>query len=178
MNIEQIVSPFHSQNDLKDICKFNSSLLNFWPNENGWAFLWALCGVESDYGSYDVPRFEAAYGPGGLYFKKSRVVRDLYSKYGALASCSYGAGQILYVVAQEMGYSKNPLCLWSASESIPLIVKYLNRLIEKGARNIIELSHAYNGGPGALRRPIEDVIVYGKKFTTEYLRHKSTLINR
>lgn len=174
--IEQCTNEIHTPAELKNLAKFHSIELKIPSGENPWAFLWALCGNESTFGSENVARNEPSYSPGGIYFQKSKHLQTLYKKYGAPACCSYGPWQMLYITAEEMGYDRHPSCLWSAFISLPWVVEYLNRMKAQGANTIELLAASYNGGPGAIKRQNENVQKYVAKLKMNYDNLKSKLI--
>lgn len=107
----------------------------------------AIAGVESSYGVQNVPKYESAYAPGGLYYRRAKYVRDQYWIYGALSCCSYSSWQILYLSAYDLGCRDHPLELWKDEVAIEWVVKYLNvRVFGRGAKRISEIADAYNSG--------------------------------
>lgn len=109
-----------------------------------------LCAIslnESSGGKWNVPKHENAYAPGGVYYKKSVQVRELYGRYGALAACSWSSWQILYVTAVELGFKGSPLDLWNDSTAIEWVVKLLNaRIIRTGKETLAQIADAFNSG--------------------------------
>ena len=80
-------------------------------NVNFIALYSSIADCESAYGNNRTPRYEPSYAGGGAYYKRSPVVRKLWTKYQAAAACSYSSFQILYVVAYELGFSLSPIHL-------------------------------------------------------------------
>lgn len=174
--IEDLRSDLHTTSELKNLAKFHSIELKVPFGENAWAFLWAICGNESDYGIENYPRNEPAYSPGGVYFQKSKHLQTLYKKYGAPTCCSYGPWQIMYITAEEMGYDRPPQALHSAFISLPWVIEYLNRAKAQGANTIELMAASYNGGLGAIKRQNEKVQKYVAKLKMNYDNLKSKLI--
>ena len=84
-----------------------------------------------------IPRFESAYSIGGYYCRRAKHVRELWRKWGDWASCSYSPWQILYVVANELGYEGSPEYLRDPATAGKFVVLYLNRRIfKRGAKTI------------------------------------------
>jgi len=112
------------------------------------ALLWAVYYCER-YTKYNKePRFEAAYAPGGLYYKNSEHVRREYEEWGSQACCSYSNFQILYITAVELGYTGPPLGLDADRIALPYVVKYINdRCFAKPGQETVEhVADAYNSG--------------------------------
>lgn len=121
--------------------------LNFQLKEmKNWEFLYTLAGVESSFSANNVCRFEEAYSRRGPFYKKSRALQRAHGLYGDLAAMSYGPWQMMYIVAQELGFGGNPLDLWYGHVSIRWVVEYLNRAHERGAVSVEEFCDAYNSG--------------------------------
>lgn len=108
-------------------------------------FLYALSGVESNYGRNNKPRFEAAYAPGGRYFTNELLQRK-HIEYSNDASCSWGPWQIMYIVAAEYGYESEPLHLHLAETSCYYVIEHLNKFVRRGAQSIEDLLDSYNTG--------------------------------
>lgn len=116
---------------------------------NGAVLLWALAGIESDYGRLsDFARHETAYMPGGTYYRHSTQLRALWERYGVLAACSLGPFQIMLPTAVEMGYDGPPHGLlepFTAAEiAARLILK--RHVRQRGAKLLAEVFDAYNSG--------------------------------
>lgn len=173
LEISQLKNSLHTRAELKALSDFHSKGLNIDEPDDAKSFLFALCGVESSFGSNNVPRYEPAYGPNGLYYRRSKQLQAEYAKYGALASCSYGPWQMMYVVALELGYDRHPLDLWNANVQLPFVVKYLNRAKGHGAKSLWDLAASYNGGLGAIKKRSEMVQKYVAKVERIYDNLKS-----
>ncbi len=111
-----------------------------WP-----AAIFALLSVESSMGIHTTPNYAASFGPGGHYFDD--IQKDLYSKYGQIASSALGPFQILYRVAWDHGFRGTPseLATWSNQ------VKYFGKIIENRFTNnqgstLEHLARTWNGG--------------------------------
>ena len=144
------------------------------PEElNPEALLWALYWCEKYTAGNRVPRFEAAYAPGGRYF---RFMKHLYDMWGEDACCSYSNFQILYPVAVELGYTGPPLALDHDSISLPYVVRYLNlRVFGRGASTIEDVADAYNSGSHKDANKPEEYI---KRFVRRYKQATKMLRNK
>lgn len=129
---------------------------------DGFKILRTIVKLESAYGADCRPRFEPAYYPGGMYFRKSKMLNDGYENWGSLVSFSYGPFQIMWVKAAELGYpiSASPLDLWSGYISCPFVVELINDANSRGVKKLEEILAVYNGGMGALKRPTESTKRY------------------
>jgi hypothetical protein len=174
MDTSSLRRTINSRSDIENICRFHSQELKVPLNEDPFAFLFALCGQESSFGANNIPRYEAAYAPNGIYHAKNKMLKEAYSEYGAPASCSYGPTQIMYIVARELGYpaEKHPLDLSDGKISIPYTVQLLNKNFYQGANNIDLMAACYNGGLGALKKQNDQVKDYIQKFRLIYLNYK------
>lgn len=115
----------------------------------GAVLLWALAGIESDYGRlHEYVRHEPGYMPGGTYYRRSPTQRALWKRYGILAASSFGPFQILLPVAVEMGYEGPPIGLWEpivAAKPVSALIR--RRFVERhGARTVRDIFDAYNSG--------------------------------
>ena len=128
--------------------------------------LWTIAGLESGHGAKrDYARYEAAYGPGGVYYRQT-TMRALYSKYGAAAACSWGSWQIMYVCAKEMGFSGPP---WELTDDYAAVVPvveliYLRIVKLQRAKTLSEVLDSYNSGNFKDRIIPEDYIAKGITF--------------
>jgi hypothetical protein len=108
--------------------------------------LYAITGKESSFGQRRTfVKHEPAYMPGGKYYVNSPKLRQAYYKYGVLASSSFGAFQIIYITAEELGFAGNPVELISDR----ICGYYALQLIEKRFSKAKTLTHvldAYNSG--------------------------------
>lgn len=137
-------------------------------------FLLALMSVESSLGRNNVPRFELSYSRLSIAYKKSELLKEGHKQWGDLAAMSYGPAQILWIVARELGYQGHPLDLWHGVNSMPWVIKVINRNIEKGADTLDRLAASYNAGLGALKNPDLWPSRYLQKFRLAYDEMKAT----
>jgi len=159
---------------------------------NGVALLRAFADVESSYGEDNVPRYEAAYGPGGAYYERrdpftrlltpgARQLRDLYSQWGALACCSWGPWQTMYVTAIEMGWADTPLKLWhdtagACAIAATLLQKRIFPQVPNGANvqgALSAIADAWNSGSA---RDANIPLDYIQKFSFAYQKHLAALV--
>lgn len=134
------------------------------------SILWAIYDCERYSKGNRVPRFEPAYALAGVYFKTSKHVREAYAKWGYWAACSYSNFQIMFITAQELGYTGPPLALDHDSVAIPYVTRYLNkRVFDKGASTVEEVADAYNSGTYLDSNVPEKYI---RKFVKQYDWHK------
>jgi hypothetical protein len=142
------------RNKLIDACRLVGPQLNGCVTHrrapvDGALLLWAISGVESDFGRMHLfARHEPAYMPGGLYYKRSPLLRSLWQIYGVLASCSYGAFQVMYPTAYETGFRGHPVKLQAhdicGQAAADLILK---RFVQThGATTLEAVFDAYNTG--------------------------------
>lgn len=159
----------HTPDELTSIIYENYSKIDA-PGIDARKLLITIAKMESSFGADCRPRFEPAYYPGGLYFKKSKELQFAFEHWGALVSFSYGPFQIMWVVAHELGFPNHqpPLDLWSGHFSAPFVVKYINRSISKGATKVEQILATYNGGLGALKNPNDAVKRYVLKGLSIY----------
>lgn len=79
------------------------------------ALMLAIADVESSGGANCTPRHEPAYDIGGKLYRAqtpgARKLRELRAEWGAWAACSYGAWQVMYPVAIELGFGLTPIDL-------------------------------------------------------------------
>lgn len=150
----------HTQAELQQIIDVNAP--NVQGGLDGRKLLMTIARLESGFGQDCRPRFEPAYYPGGLYFKKSKDLQTAFDQWGALVSFSYGPFQIMWVVAFERGYiaAQPPLDLWSGAVSCPYVVNYLNHCMSKGAKQLDSILACYNGGLGAMKNQNDQVKKY------------------
>jgi hypothetical protein len=116
--------------------------------------LWAIAGVESNFGMNSAPRHEQGYCYSGRYFDAKAT-----SEWGCLAHCSYGPWQVMF---NHFPPSISPLSLLvqadghvAADASLQGAIGVLNAAIARGAKNLLDLVIAYNGPA--------DVEFYAKK---------------
>lgn len=135
------------------------------------ALLGAIAWQESQLGLVAGARVEPAYLPrrrfagGGLY---RRHVVALVTVYGDAAAASWGAFQIMFPTAWELGYRGAPWDLDDDEAGIYWTIKYIRRrALERGAITVEQIADAYNSGTH-LDRFVPDVYVAG--VTTHYQR--------
>lgn len=150
--VEQLTPEINSSQQIFRLCQVNGPDLQGKFISNKPAFLYALASKETGVGINNRPRYEPAYGPGGLYYQRSKLLQDLYKKYGALASCSWSPWQILAITAIEnQKFPFHPAMLHNGAVAVPYVVGYLNYLMKMGADTLEKLFGAYNAGPGCLK---------------------------
>jgi hypothetical protein len=116
---------------------------------HGGRLLLTLAGLESNFGEQRLfVRFEPAYAPDGMYYNKSLVLRKLWFIYGALSASSFGAFQIMYATARELGFTGNPVLL----QNDDICAQWATELITKrfikaqGVKTLEQVLDAYNSG--------------------------------
>lgn len=174
-NLSLLKSGLNPRGEIISLIKQYAPSLAIPFGEDAKSFLYALCGVESSFGENSVLRYEYAYGPGGIYYSRSKELKFQYSKYGALASCSYGPWQILFINTLQLGYQGHPLSLWDGAISLPFVIKYLNQAKGNGANSIELLAASYNGGLGAIKNQNDQVKSYVAKILKIYNNSKGTI---
>lgn len=161
--VNQLTPSINSKDQIWSLAKQHGPDLQAAFVEEKAAFLFALSGKETTHGIENIPRYEPAFGPGGLYYQKSKLLKELYRKFGALASCSWGPWQILAITAIEnQHFSGHPAELHNGFISLPYAVGYLNYLIKNGANTLERLFASYNAGLGCLKN--------GKLWPTKYVQ--------
>jgi hypothetical protein len=116
---------------------------------DGARLLWALAGTESAFGvQREYVRDEKGYRPGGPYYFRGPHVRDLWKRYGVLASGSYGSFQMLFVTAYELGFRDHPITLQddptcAAWASVLIRDRFVQR---QGVKTLTDLLDCYNTG--------------------------------
>ena len=106
--------------------------------------LWALAGVESTYGrDREFARLEPSYQPRGVMYVRSPGVRALWSRYGALAACSWGSWQMMTSTARDLGHTGAPWELTADQVLAPLVVRYL---VRKAPERLDQVFDCYNSG--------------------------------
>ncbi len=112
------------------------------PWLDGRACLAAIAEVETAFGQYNVPKYEKAFDLGGKYGN-----RRLWTKFGAMAACSWSSWQIMYIVCVELGYPGRPIDLQDDSVAIHWVMDYLDkRILQAGCSSVVELFDAWNTG--------------------------------
>lgn len=174
LTIDQLRQDVEARPELENMARFYCTDLKIPAEIHKLNLLCSIIEKETDWVN-NIPRFEPAYGPGGLLYKRSKVLQSEYLKWGPLVSCSYGPAQIMYIVAKELGYSGHPLHLWSGEVSLPYAVAYINKLVNQfNAKTIEQIAAGYNGGPGVISKPDKWPKGYIARFAAIYDR----LLNR
>lgn len=145
MLVDQIRNPMHTTEQIFRIINKSADALKVDFDCDKRCVLLAFCENESSMGMFNF-RYEPAYGLAGLYFRKSKILRELYDVYGPMVSMSYGPMQIMYATAYDLGYRGHPLALSSLENSIEWVIKYMNRASSQGAKSLKLLASSYNGG--------------------------------
>ena len=116
---------------------------------DGVRLLWALAGIESDFGRLgEYARHEPAYMPGGRYYQQAFAQRQAWMRWGVLAACSFGPFQLMHATARELGFDLAPWDLVNpftcAEWARRLIVR---RFIEAhGVKTLRAIFDSYNSG--------------------------------
>lgn len=106
--------------------------------------LWALAAVESTYGrDRQHRRVEPSYMPGGEEYRRSPQIRSLWARWGEEGASSYGAWQMMYATALDLGFAGPPEGLIPDEVLAPLVVAYVHR---SGALVLADVADAYNSG--------------------------------
>lgn len=131
---------------------------------DGVRLLWALAGIESDYGRLtEYARHEPAYMPGGRYYQQAFAQRQAWARWGVAAACSWGPFQILHATARELSFDGAP---WQLADPMPC-AEWARRLIVRrfmgahGATTLRQVFDAYNSGNHADRVVPADYIRKG-----------------
>lgn len=104
----------------------------------------ALAEVETDFGRYNVPKYEAAFDLGGRFGN-----RNLWSMHGAMAACSWSSFQIMHPVCVELGFDphRSPYELADDEVAIHFVLAYVQRrMLAKGVRTLQAWADAWNSG--------------------------------
>ncbi len=112
---------------------------------DGPRLLWAISGCESTFGKNYSPRFEAAYAPGGRYYRDSQQQKLLWRNYDRDAACSWSPWQILPCNAP--GFSPLELAT-DLDKAATAVIGYIRRYVlgAKGAVTLEEVLDTYNSG--------------------------------
>lgn len=108
----------------------NAHRLRDLPTINRVALLHAIAECESSHGARGLATLhENAYCYKGAYFSgpNGGQLRDLTSKYGCLAHCSYSSWQIMYITAVELGFRGDPCELRNDAVAIEYVCAFINR---------------------------------------------------
>lgn len=169
MDTADLRNTLHSKDEILAFCKSFAPDLAEFEGEK-WKLLYALTGTETDFGRCNVPRFEPSYSRFSLAYQRSERLKSGYILYGDLVACSYGAHQLLWCVAAELGFplSYNPLELWNSSVNLPYVIQFLNKIISKGATSVQEVGICWNTGIGGLANPNKNGLAYAQKLQAIY----------
>lgn len=141
------------ESDLITICTASGQRIKGLTHDgqpvDGGRLLLTITGIESDFGRQrEYVRYEKAFGPGGKYYLDNPGLRKEYKRWGCLAASSFGAFQLMYITATELGFSGHPIqlqkdiiCAEWATELI--IQRFIGRHKAKTLRDILD---AYNSG--------------------------------
>lgn len=164
-----------SKVEIENLCRFHASELILPSDIDPWAFLVAISGCETSFGSNNVPRFEFGYSKSSLAYKRSQLLQEGYAHWGDLCANSYGPHQILWIVARELGYplAMNPNQLTRGVVSIPYVVEHLNGFKKYNASKKEDFAACYNAGPGILKN--KDPDAYPKRYVQKFLGFYSDL---
>ncbi len=143
----------HIETQLIKICLSNGDTIKGLTHDgqkvHGGRLLLAIAGCESTFGRDRLHvRYEPGYGPDGHYYKSSQTVRDRWRTYGVLAASSYGSFQLMYIVAEEMGFSGHPIDLQKDEICAYWAAQLITRRFIKGqgATALAHIFDAYNSG--------------------------------
>lgn len=88
----------------------------------------AMTAPESSFGLFQYkPRFERAYFFGGIYYDRSEAVRQGVEAFERCGAMSWGACQIMFPTAHELGFNGRPWDLSVPGVHFRWVVEYLNR---------------------------------------------------
>lgn len=150
----------HEANEMQRICELNAPQIK--TILDPLKLLKTICRLESSFGNNCLPRFEPAYYPSGLYFAKSKLLKEAWDLWGPLVSFSYGPFQMLYCKLLELGYplQNSPLDAWNGYVSGPYVIELLNDITSRGFKTLEEILSGYNGGLMAIKKPNPGVLKY------------------
>lgn len=133
---------------------------------DGPLLLWTIAGCESDFGRLALyVRHEPAYMPGGKYYAKSYDLRQMYARYGVLAASSYGAWQVMFPTARELGFSGHPIDLQLSESAAWAAALIRTRIIgQQNAATLEQILDAYNTGTAKDRNVPLSYITKGVAF--------------
>jgi hypothetical protein len=141
---------------LQNLCSSYGPLITGITHEGvavpGRRLLLTIAGLESSFGEKrEYVRMEAAFAPGGKYYKINEPLRALYSRYGCLAASSFGTFQVMFITATELGFTGKP---WELQDD-NVCAEWATKLITKrfirghGAKTLRDILDAYNSGAHA-----------------------------
>lgn len=174
--IQQIRNPMHTQAQIFRMVHENAHLLSLPFEHDARRLLLSFAEVESSLGRFNF-RYEPAYGLSGLYYRKSKLLKEKYDEFGPLVAMSYGPWQIMYIVAVEHGYNGHPLALSHGEVSLPYVCEKMKRDGVNGARSLRLLASAYNGGNVRAVQTSESVQKYCNKLEAAFDKWLKTEID-
>ena len=139
---------------LIDVCKqvgpqLDGIVMHHEKPVHGATLLYAITGNESSFGTRaEFVRAEPAYMRGGMYFERAAHLRQQWFRWGVLAASSFGAFQLLYITAYELGFRGHPIDL----QQHDISARWVNTLITerfvrtRGVQTLRDLLDAYNSG--------------------------------
>lgn len=115
--------------------------------------------VESNAGANNYPRLEASYVPNGIRLtvqgksilgngrNVNAIVKERWEKWGMASACSFGAAQILYHTAADLGFMNHPAYLWVDPTLHDKYVQLqLAKIVARGAKSLDQVADAWNSG--------------------------------
>lgn len=126
---------------------------------DGGLLLWAISGNESTFGRRrEFVKHEPAYLPGGRYYMRSTALHASFIRYGVLAASSFGAFQMMYPTACELGFIGHPIALQDDDICADYAVKLIRHRIigAQDAKTLRDALDAYNSGSW------KDAVIPGK----------------
>ena len=128
--------------DFDELCRIGGQMLHDERVDVDFeALLWAIGGVESSFGRWNVPRHEAAYHRGGRYFD-----RKLDRRHGCLAHCSYGPWQVMFPNVIAIKKQVEPALMLDPLHALPITVEWMRRVVRRGANTPTKIADAWNSG--------------------------------
>lgn len=119
----------------------------------------AIAAQETAGGVNNCPRFEVSYMPTGFACTvQGRILRGTganwnpivqarWEKWGLASAASYGAHQVLYHTAADLGFDKHPALLWVEPDTCrQAVIARLNQIAAKGAQTVEQFADAWNSG--------------------------------
>lgn len=143
----------HIETQLINVCMYNGETIKGLTHNgqkvHGGRLLLAIAGCESTFGRDRLHvRMEPGYAPDGHYYKSSKTVRDRWRTYGVLAASSYGSFQLMYIVAEELGFLGHPIDLQKDEICAYWATQLITRrfIARHGATQLSQVFDAYNSG--------------------------------
>lgn len=133
-----------TKDTFKKFCAYGAGLVTNPRGLDPYSLLYAIGGVESSFGSMNLPRHEKAFDFGGVYAEK-----ELLQKYGSWAAHSYGPWQMMYT--NILRSLPEPIPPQECSNPYVAIVAAANWLNDEvlGRRKcdlVVEVADAWNTG--------------------------------